>query len=60
MKQNSKSEAVDARKKAAEKVSLSAASVWNTPLAPSHRPASPAPAVWTRYIDSRLKQFSAR
>ena len=49
---------------AAPEVTLESAAVWGTTTsapAASKRPDSPAPPpVWTRYIDSRLKQFCTR
>jgi hypothetical protein len=50
---------------AAPEVTLESAAVWGTTAtsasAAAKRPDSPAPPpVWTRYIDSRLKQFCTR
>lgn len=43
---------------AAPEVTLESAAVWDKHV---KRPDSPAPPpVWTRYIDSRLKQFCTR
>ena len=36
-----------------------AAMSWGKPSNPQHQAPAPPP-VWTRYIDSRLKQFCAR
>ena len=48
---------------AAPQVTLESAAVWGktSPAAAAKHPDSPAPPpVWTRYIDSRLKQFCTR
>ena len=50
---------------AAPEVTLESAAVWGKHAAPGsnkHHQESPAapPPVWTRYIDSRLKQFCTR
>ena len=48
---------------AAPEVTVESAAVWGKNATPttSKRPESPAPPpVWTRYIDSRLKQFCTR
>jgi hypothetical protein len=46
---------------AAPDVTLESASVWGKPASPKRPDDSPAPPpVWTRYIDSRLKQFCTR
>ena len=47
-----------AKANSAPEVTLESASVWGKH---AKRPESPAPPpVWTRYIDSRLKQFCTR
>jgi len=47
---------------ASPEVTLESAAVWGKPASGGKRPESPAapPPVWTRYIDSRLKQFCTR
>jgi hypothetical protein len=53
-------ETLKANSAAAPEVTLESAAVWGKPASPK-RPDSPAPPpVWTRYIDSRLKQFCTR
>ena len=47
-----------AKADSAPEVTLESAAVWDKHV---KRPESPAPPpVWTRYIDSRLKQFCTR
>lgn len=50
-----------AKANSAPEVTLESAAVWAKQHAPAKRPESPAPPPdWTRYIDSRLKQFCTR
>ena len=41
------------------KMTLESASVWGTPTKRPQPTAAPAPT-WSRYVDSRLKQFCTR
>lgn len=41
------------------KMTLESASVWGTPTKRPEPTATPAPT-WSRYVDSRLKQFCTR
>jgi hypothetical protein len=48
-----------AKANSAPEVTLESATVWGKPA--TKRPEAPAPPpTWTRYIDSRLKQFCTR
>ena len=58
MQQESTDKPQAAKAGSAPEVTLESASVWEKH---TKRPDSPAPPpVWTRYIDSRLKQFCTR
>lgn len=58
MNRNSTAKPAIAKAKSAPEVTLESASVWGKQ---AKRPDSPAPPpVWTRYVDSRLKQFCTR
>lgn len=52
-----------AKANSAQDVTLESASVWKQPATTAQRPglsAGAPPQDWTRYIDSRLKQFCTR
>jgi hypothetical protein len=68
MKRESTNKPGTAKSDSAPEVTLESASIWAIPpLTPTaHRPGeeelstAPPPPDWTRYIDSRLKQFCTR